>query len=119
MGVMGFLKSIGNDYVAKQVKRMNMPFIENKDLSRKKIIFQGRVQHVGFRLEVQLLAEKLGLTGKAVNLNNGAVEVELQGAKAKIDYVIHTMMNLKRIKIDNYSVEDIPIVNREKSFVKH
>lgn len=47
----------------------------------------GKVQGVGFRYFVQQCAEKAGLTGYANNLNDGRVEVLLQGPSARVESV--------------------------------
>lgn len=47
----------------------------------------GRVQGVGFRYFVQQCAEKAGLTGYANNLDDGRVEVLLQGPSPRVDQV--------------------------------
>lgn len=47
----------------------------------------GRVQGVGFRYFVQQCAEKAGLTGYANNLEDGRVEVLLQGPSPRVDLV--------------------------------
>jgi acylphosphatase len=45
------------------------------------IIVHGRVQMVGFRYATVLQAQQLGLTGHAINLKNGDVEVQVFGDK--------------------------------------
>ncbi len=46
---------------------------------------KGRVQGVWFRDSTQKIAESLGLSGHAINLNDGNVEVFACGEKAAID----------------------------------
>ena len=68
------------------------------------IICEGRVQGVGFRYFCQMNAAELNLTGYAHNLNNGMVEIEVQGSEEKINIFIHN------IKKGNFFIR----VNNEK-----
>ena len=43
------------------------------------VIFEGRVQNVGFRWTVQQIAQSLGCTGWIRNLDNGNVDMQIQG----------------------------------------
>ncbi|QFI37094.1 acylphosphatase [Moritella marina ATCC 15381] len=52
------------------------------------IIVHGRVQMVGFRYATVQQARQLGLTGHAINLNNGDVEVQVFGDKINRDKLI-------------------------------
>jgi len=52
------------------------------------IIVHGRVQMVGFRYATAQQAQQLGLTGHALNLANGDVEVQAFGDKAELDKLI-------------------------------
>ncbi|MDY6267586.1 MAG: acylphosphatase [Selenomonadaceae bacterium] len=46
---------------------------------------EGRVQGVGFRMYVQQHAIDLGITGWVRNMEDGTVDMELQGEQAAID----------------------------------
>lgn len=48
-------------------------------MKRYHIIFKGRVQGVGFRFQVKILADRIGLTGSVRNLYDQSVEVYIQG----------------------------------------
>lgn len=50
---------------------------------RKHIIFYGRVQDVGFRYFSVYKARLLGLAGWVKNLDDGSVEMEVQGKEAE------------------------------------
>ena len=80
--------------------------------------FSGRVQKVGFRLEVMELAKRLELTGFCQNLKNKDVLAEFQGPENKIQFLITFMESLKRIKIKNKTVEKIMLVEKETGFRK-
>ena len=83
-----------------------------------RVLFAGRVQKVGFRLEVCELAARLELTGFCQNLENGKVLAEFQGPENKIFYLISFMESLKRIKITQKSVKQMKVVNDETEFRK-
>lgn len=54
-------------------------------MQRFEAIVSGRVQGVGFRWATMTQAERLGLTGSAVNRPDGTVAVEAQGEDAALD----------------------------------
>ena len=111
-------KKIRDDYVINQVKNIILPSFGSDVIKRYRVIFSGRVQKVGFRLEVLELSKKLNLTGFCRNLESGEVLVELQGASDKIDYLIAFMENLKRIKIKDKKIEELEIDTTEREFLK-
>ena len=76
---MNYFKKVRNNYVINQVRKANIPHFEKDEMSRLEMMFSGRVQKVGFRLEVSELAKVLGLTGYCKNLDNGDVLAEIQG----------------------------------------
>lgn len=110
-------KVIRDNYVKNQVENALIPEMTATDLVRRGYIFAGRVQHVGFRLEVEQLAKRLGLTGWIKNCNNGEVEMEIQGPAERIEFVVDFMSNLKRIKIDKYEMREEPAVPIEQMFL--
>lgn len=112
------LKTIRDNYVINQVKNIEIPNFETDRICRYRYTFSGRVQKVGFRLEVFELAKRLGLTGFCINCSNGDVLVELQGCKNRIDYLVCYMESLKRIRIKNKSVEELKVDTSEKVFLK-
>jgi acylphosphatase len=48
----------------------------------------GRVQGVSFRSSTRLVLNSLGLTGSAVNLSDGRVEVIAEGLRDKLDELL-------------------------------
>ena len=109
-------KKIRNDYVIHQVQRARLPQFQSLDKHRYEIIFSGRVQKVGFRLEVCELAKRLELTGYCMNLDNGDVFAQIQGYEDRIQFLISFMESLKRIKIVNKEIKEIEIIEDEKEF---
>lgn len=118
MNIKDKLKKIRDQYVINQVKNIKIPNFEADSIHRYRVIFKGRVQKVGFRLEVCELAKRLNLTGFCRNLETGEVLAELQGSDNKINYLISCMESLKRIKIESKKIEEIEVVQTEKDFEK-
>ncbi len=116
MSIKSWIKKVKNGYVIKQAQNAKLPQFAPDDMVRRHYIFKGRVQKVGFRIEVIELAKRLGVTGFVNNLENGDVEAELQGSKNKIDFLVSFMESLKRIKITSKEENEIPIVEEEKEF---
>lgn len=103
-------------YVYNQVMGVQLPDFPGSAPVRYRIRFSGKVQHVGFRYETELMAQRLGLTGSCVNLENGDVLTELQGLRSKIEFYIGFMQSLKRMRIDRTDITEIPIVPNETAF---
>lgn len=118
MSIKDNFKKVRDNYVINQVKNLKLPTFEINEIRRYRIVFSGRVQKVGFRLEVCELAKRLGLTGFCQNLENGEVLAELQGPDNKIKYLIAFMESLKRIKIKNKVITELEINKKEKGFLK-
>ncbi|MBV1758869.1 MAG: acylphosphatase [Dethiosulfatibacter sp.] len=116
MGLKEIIKKMQKDYVIKKVANINMPTFREESIIREHIIFKGRVQKVGFRMEMNLIAQKIGLTGWVRNNDSGTVEAEVQGEKNKIDYLKEQMKSLKRGKITNMEVRELPLKEDEKLF---
>lgn len=104
------------DYVINQVKQIQLPSFQPSPIYRKKVIFLGRVQNVGFRLETFELAKRLELMGWVKNRDDKNVEAELQGENEKIGFLIEFMKSLKRASVREIQIEDIEIVKEEKGF---
>ena len=111
-------KQIRDNYVIRQAERVVLPEFPAAPVCRRRIRFSGRVQKVGFRLEVCELAKRLGLTGWCMNLEDGDVLAELQGTEARIDFLVTFMESLKRIKIQNKQIEEAEVLPNEKTFEK-
>ena len=83
---------------------------------RKEFHFEGNVQNIGFRFEVQSHAKPLGITGYAKNNDDGSVTAELQGTEKNINKVINDLHNIDRIQIDSMTEKDLPVDYYEKDF---
>lgn len=109
MGIHSRIKKMNNDYVIRQVHKIVLPFFDPSPVVQKHIVFYGRVQKVGFRLEVFELAKKLGLCGWVRNRKDGAVETQIKGEENKIRFLIQFMNGLKRARVSN--IEYLNIVD--------
>ena len=83
---------------------------------RKEFHFEGNVQNIGFRFEVQSHAKPLGITGYAKNNDDGTVTAQLQGNLEDINRVISDLHNIDRIQIDSMTEKEIPLDYYENDF---
>lgn len=80
-------------------------------------IVEGRVQGVGFRYFAQTLALKYKLTGYAKNLENGMVELQIQGEDSQMQNFLKNLRQGNRfINIENISSKCINVINDENKF---
>lgn len=83
---------------------------------RKRIVFSGWVQGVGFRYRARHAAELLGATGWVRNEYDGSVTMEIQGTEEQIDEVIRAIGRGRYVKIENMDVRTIPVITNEQGF---
>lgn len=110
-----FLEARDN-YVIDQVRSAPLPTFKSFEIRRYRLVFYGRVQHIGFRLEVSEMAKRLGLTGFCENQENGSVLVEVQGQFDKIKFLVAFMKSLKRIVIKKVEKKRLPLDFEEIGF---
>ena len=108
---------IRDNYVINQVKAAQLPEFKSMEIRRYRLTFYGRVQNVGFRLEVTELAKRLGLTGFCNNQENGSVIMEVQGQFDKIKFLVAFMKSLKRIVVKRVDKQRLPLNFTESGFV--
>ncbi len=83
------------------------------------IIVDGRVQGVGFRFFCTMNARKLGLTGWVRNMDNGMVEMEVQGEENTIEKFTKAIKKGNHfIRIDELYQKKIEIVSNERTFTE-
>ena len=83
---------------------------------RKRYVFHGQVQHVGFRWRARRAAEMIGCTGRCGNNPDGSVTMEIQGSGARIRLVLLAIRTGRRIRIRKTEVSVIEPVPEEKGF---
>ena len=77
---------------------------------RKHILFYGRVQGVGFRYHATYKASLLGLTGWVRNLEDGSVEMEVQGDYRDVEmYIFRIKQGDYFIRVDEAEVTDMKV----------
>ncbi|WP_296114087.1 acylphosphatase [uncultured Anaerococcus sp.] len=80
------------------------------------IIFKGRVQGVGFRYQVKILADELKITGTIKNLYDLSVEAYVQGRKSQLDEFFKGLENINFARIENKNIEEVGLVTEENDF---
>lgn len=86
-------------------------------MKRYLIIFQGRVQGVGFRYFTYTIARELGVTGSVKNLMNGDVEVEVQGDDHQITFFLKSILKGNGfIRVIDYAMKELALIDSEKDF---
>ncbi len=78
------------------------------------LIFHGKVQHVGFRYTSLYFCRKLKLTGWVRNLDDGTVEMEVQGGLSDLRRLI--MMLKGVIHITDIEISAIPLLCKDFRF---
>lgn len=68
---------------------------------RKKIIFYGKVQGVGFRYAIKMLAEKFNIFGWVKNNNDRSVTLVAEGLEKNIENLINGLKNYFQDNIEN------------------
>ena len=74
--------------------------------SARRFTIKGRVQGVWFRDSTRKVAESLGLSGHAINLNDGNVEVFACGEQAAIDQLADWLRDGPRMAKVDQVIED-------------
>ncbi len=78
----------------------------------------GKVQGVYFRATAQEEARRLGLTGWIHNVEDGSVEFEVQGPEEAVKQFLEwAQEGPPAARVDNWKVEEIPIVEGEREFI--
>ena len=82
-------------------------------MERRKYLFKGRVQGVGFRFRCFSIANELKLTGF---VNDGSVSMEVQGEGMQIERMIEKLYQQPFIEIEQIHYHLLNIKEYEKSF---
>ena len=86
------------------------------DVIRRRIVFRGWVQGVGFRYRACHAAALYGATGWVKNEYDSSVTLEIQGTEAQIDQVILAIERGSFVRIENMDSRTIPVRADEQSF---
>ena len=83
---------------------------------RRRLVFHGWVQGVGFRWRACHAAGLYGATGWVKNEYDGTVTMEIQGTEEQIDQVILALERGSYIRIENLETRTIPVIDSERGF---
>jgi acylphosphatase len=85
----------------------------------KRFLFEGHVQGVGFRATTKHVAKGYDVTGWVRNLADGRVEVRAQASDEQevMEFLKGILESVLNGHIKNHTVEDLPVVPGEKSFL--
>lgn len=83
---------------------------------RRHYYVSGRVQGVGFRYRAYYTAQSLGLTGYAVNLSDGRVELEVQGEESFVRDFLGRVEEGSFIHINGIESYDMEIKTSDRAF---
>jgi|SRR5690554_3771605 len=98
------------------IKRIAFPKFNEGNIKRYFIDYSGKVQKVGFRDQIRILAEILKITGYIRNISNNRVITEIQGPQEKLDFLVRVINEEKRFRLDEVKLEEI-IPVQENRFV--
>ena len=96
---------------------MSCPDSKSDHISRKRIVFYGQVQGVGFRYRARHAANLYGCSGWVRNECNGSVTMEIQGTEEQIDQVILAIERGSYVRIENMEVCSLPLDPDERGFL--
>jgi acylphosphatase len=83
----------------------------------KQVLYEGRVQGVGFRFSVKSITTGYDVAGCVKNLIDGRVELEVQGEESEVDEFLEAVLksHLRR-HINRFVVREIPLKKGIKGF---
>lgn len=113
---MSAITEMRKNYLRRQIAKVEINDFEKSPMLRKKFVFSGKVQKVGFRVETYEMANRLGLTGWVKNNMDKSVEAEIQGEEKKINFLIEYLKSIKRISIDDLKIEEMNFLEDELEF---
>lgn len=84
----------------------------------KRVIFEGRVQGVGFRYTVKDLSRGFDVCGRVKNLPDGNVELQVMGEPDEVDAFIREIAVESPVagNIKNHYVDKIPLLKGVTGF---
>ena len=83
---------------------------------RRRYIFRGDVQGVGFRYRAVHGAQMLGLTGWVCNMYDGSVLMQVQGDPDSMDELVKRINMGTYININDIEIKELPIEEDERGF---
>lgn len=88
---------------------------------RKRFVFNGRVQGVGFRYFTRRAADLIGVTGWVRNERDGSVTLEIQGTEEQVDGVMLALkhMIIKRVQVILQASTQAPTAGNQQLYTIH
>ena len=83
---------------------------------RWRVLFSGKVQHVGFRYTAYYLARELYLTGWVDNLPDGRVAMEVQGGVSRVRKLLLRLKSQRHIRITDMEIQPIEVKRFDRRF---
>ena len=116
MRLNNFMKKLKDNHEVNEDGDTGTSDLESSSIVRKKIVFSGKVQGVGFRYEIYKLAEEMNLTGWASNKNHDRVVLEIQGEESYISFDI-TYEIIEESSCYHVEIYEVPLINGEREFI--
>ena len=84
----------------------------------KRVIFEGRVQGVGFRYTVKDLARGFDVCGWVKNLPDGSVELQVMGEPDEVESFIREIIEESPVagNVKNHYADKIPLLKNRTGF---
>lgn len=83
---------------------------------RRRVIYAGRVQGVGFRYTTRMIADSFPVVGFVKNLDDGTVELQAEGARAAVDDFLAAVARRFQANLRDTATNDIAPRGSEPSF---
>jgi len=95
---------------------MSAPHDATAPRVRRRVLYSGHVQGVGFRYTTQSIAPGFAVTGFVRNLADGRVELEAQGAPAVVAAFLQAVAERLAANIEDAETSDIAVQPHERGF---
>jgi acylphosphatase len=83
----------------------------------RRVLYEGRVQGVGFRYSVKSITTGYEVVGSVKNLVDGRVELEVQGEEGEVNAFLEAVLDSHlRRHINRFVVHEIPLKSGIKGF---
>jgi acylphosphatase len=82
--------------------------MKDEPVTCRRLIFEGRVQGVGFRYTATSVARRIGTKGYVRNLRDGSVELVAEGTEQQIDRLLKELADAFEGCIEQQTAEEIP-----------
>lgn len=88
------------------------------EIIRKAVVVHGLVQGVSFRYFTYEVAQETGVSGWVKNLDNGDVQIEVQGESSNLDVFLQRIKTGPRLAhVEHLDITEITPVKNEEGFL--